>query len=199
MQLVVNGNGHYPLYSIGQLGFLMAVLSRPVWSRVNSNPHQRAVQLIRDRKIRVYSVMGLELTWCCLVTLALALFWLSKLVFLLRGMLAWGTGRAIAIDCYAFFAIHTMLALLSVIAPMVLMAIAFGLIVPNLLSSALSEYNDELGAAGALFGPGYYLLIAAGLALVSYHYVPVAGYVPAVFLVIFLLMLVYYHQHIPGR
>ncbi len=60
----------------------------------------------------------------------------------------------------------------------------------------------SLGLRGALFGLSYYLLIAAGLALVSHHYVLAAGYMPAVFLVIFLLMLMIwfcYRQHILRR
>ncbi|WP_047237222.1 Bcr/CflA family efflux MFS transporter [Chromobacterium subtsugae] len=43
--------------------------------------------------------------------------------------------------------------------------IAFSIAIPNVLSRALRHYRDQAGAAGALFGLSYYLLLSLGLAL----------------------------------
>lgn len=51
---------------------------------------------------------------------------------------------------------------------MLLVVLAFGMAIPNILGSALVNYSDRLGTAGALFGLLYYLLIGAGLMLVSW-------------------------------
>ncbi|TVP14612.1 multidrug effflux MFS transporter [Shewanella sp. KCT] len=56
---------------------------------------------------------------------------------------------------------------LGFLLPMALIVAAFGIAIPNILSQALVEYRDQAGAAGALFGLLYYLLIALGLAMVS--------------------------------
>lgn len=45
--------------------------------------------------------------------------------------------------------------------------LAFGLAIPNILSQALKHYRNRLGAAGAVLGLLYYLLIAGGLALAA--------------------------------
>lgn len=47
--------------------------------------------------------------------------------------------------------------------PMLLVVLAFGMAIPNILGSALVNYGDRLGTAGALFGLLYYLLIGGGL------------------------------------
>ena len=47
--------------------------------------------------------------------------------------------------------------------PVVLVSLAFGLAIPNLLSGALTHYRDHLGSAGALLGLFYYLVIGFGL------------------------------------
>jgi predicted MFS family arabinose efflux permease len=49
--------------------------------------------------------------------------------------------------------------------PILLVMVSFSMAIPVLLSSALNEYADCRGSAGALFGLGYYTLIGAGLAL----------------------------------
>lgn len=49
--------------------------------------------------------------------------------------------------------------------PMLLVVMAFGLAIPNILASALNAYADRRGTAGALLGLLYYLLIAGGLVL----------------------------------
>ena len=47
--------------------------------------------------------------------------------------------------------------------PMIFISLSFGLALPNLLSTALNNYRDHLGTAGALLGLFYYLIIGAGL------------------------------------
>ncbi|MCG3863246.1 MULTISPECIES: MFS transporter [unclassified Photobacterium] len=47
--------------------------------------------------------------------------------------------------------------------PMALVSVAFGLTLPNLLSTALKNYRNHLGTAGALLGLFYYLIIGFGL------------------------------------
>ncbi len=211
--------------------------THPGQESVKGNKGSLLVRMIRDRKIRVYSVMVAGANVVLFGYFTLGPFLIKQIgfsasVFSLTGVLiAMGSalgamfnrqlltrhsgdqlilrgcwlgvlGALLQLIITFFLPSEPFMALLMVIAPMVLMVIAFGLIVPNLLSSALSEYKDELGTAGALFGLSYYLLIAAGLALVSHHYVSFAGYMPAVFLVIFLLMLMIwfcYRQHILRR
>lgn len=53
------------------------------------------------------------------------------------------------------------------VVPMLLVVLAFGMAIPNLLSTALMAYQDRLGTAGALFGLFYYLIIGASLVLVA--------------------------------
>lgn len=52
--------------------------------------------------------------------------------------------------------------------PMLLVVLAFGMAIPNILGSALANYGDRLGTAGALFGLFYYLLIGGGLMLAAW-------------------------------
>ncbi len=51
---------------------------------------------------------------------------------------------------------------------MLLVVLAFGMAIPNILGSALVNYTDRLGTAGALFGLLYYLLIGTGLMLAAW-------------------------------
>ncbi|PTT32968.1 MFS transporter [Pseudomonas sp. HMWF021] len=51
---------------------------------------------------------------------------------------------------------------------MLLVVLAFGMAIPNILGSALANYSDRLGTAGALLGLIYYLLIGAGLMLAGW-------------------------------
>jgi hypothetical protein len=53
--------------------------------------------------------------------------------------------------------------------PMLLVVLAFGMAIPNILGTALAAYQDRLGTAGALFGLLYYLMIGTGLALVAWQ------------------------------
>lgn len=52
--------------------------------------------------------------------------------------------------------------------PMLLVVMAFGMAIPNVLGAALTAYRDRLGTAGALFGLLYYLVIGAGLTLAAW-------------------------------
>lgn len=52
--------------------------------------------------------------------------------------------------------------------PMLLVVLAFGMAIPNILGAALVNYGDRLGTAGALFGLLYYLLIGGGLMLAAW-------------------------------
>jgi predicted MFS family arabinose efflux permease len=52
--------------------------------------------------------------------------------------------------------------------PMLLVVLAFGMAIPNVLGAALLAYRDRLGTAAALFGLLYYLVIGAGLSLVGW-------------------------------
>ncbi len=52
--------------------------------------------------------------------------------------------------------------------PMLLIVLAFGMAIPNILGMALVNYSDRLGTAGALLGLFYYLLIGAGLMLAGW-------------------------------
>ncbi|HAS6725447.1 TPA: multidrug effflux MFS transporter [Vibrio parahaemolyticus] len=49
--------------------------------------------------------------------------------------------------------------------PMLLVVMAFGIAIPNVLSAALVNYKQQAGSAGAIFGLMYYLLIGSGLGL----------------------------------
>jgi MFS family permease len=52
--------------------------------------------------------------------------------------------------------------------PMLLVVVAFGLAIPNVLGHALVAYQDKLGTAGALFGLMYYLMIGAGMLVTAW-------------------------------
>ena len=54
------------------------------------------------------------------------------------------------------------------VGPMLLVVLAFGMVIPNVLGAALVDYRDRLGTAAALFGLLYYLVIGGGLALVTW-------------------------------
>lgn len=49
------------------------------------------------------------------------------------------------------------------LAPMLLIVVAYGIAIPNILSSALANYRIYSGSAGALFGLFYYILLGLGL------------------------------------
>lgn len=54
------------------------------------------------------------------------------------------------------------------VGPMLLVVLAFGMAIPNVLGAALVAYQDRLGTAAAVFGLLYYLMIGAGLSLVAW-------------------------------
>lgn len=51
--------------------------------------------------------------------------------------------------------------------PMMLVVMAFGIAIPNVLSGALVEYRSRVGSASAVLGLLYYLMIGSGLAVVG--------------------------------
>ena len=53
----------------------------------------------------------------------------------------------------------------SILIPVFGVVIAYGIAIPNVLSQALRHYREQAGAAGALFGLSYYLLLGMMLGL----------------------------------
>ncbi|CAI0964334.1 MFS transporter [Serratia ficaria] len=49
--------------------------------------------------------------------------------------------------------------------PMMLVVMAYGIAIPNILARALRNYKDCMGTAGAILGLMYYLMLAAGLVM----------------------------------
>lgn len=68
------------------------------------------------------------------------------------------------------------------------MMLAYGCAIPNLLATALLKYSDVRGTAAALFGLAYYLMIAAGLGLLSLFHDASVLYQPLGILVVALLV-----------
>lgn len=54
------------------------------------------------------------------------------------------------------------------VVPMLLVVLAFGMAIPNVLGAALVHYRDCFGTAGALFGLFYYALIGGALMIAGY-------------------------------
>ncbi|TKB48548.1 multidrug effflux MFS transporter [Ferrimonas sediminicola] len=52
--------------------------------------------------------------------------------------------------------------------PMMLVVLAFGAALPNILSRALRHYSANAGSAAALFGLAYYMMLGGGLALTAW-------------------------------
>ncbi len=67
----------------------------------------------------------------------------------------------------AGIALHILQDSLQLLAPMLLVVLAVGIAIPNVLGLALASYRDQLGTAGALFGLAYYLMIGVGMLLVG--------------------------------
>lgn len=94
--------------------------------------------------------------------------WLNK-VLLKRGMngdqlVLIAAGIAVAGSLLVLALQHTWLFVM----PMLLVVLAFGMAIPNVLGAALMAYRDRLGTAAAVFGLLYYLAIGAGLTLVAW-------------------------------
>jgi len=69
-----------------------------------------------------------------------------------------------------------------------LLMLAYGCAIPNLLATALDAYSEVRGTAAALFGLTYYLLLAAGLGLLSLFHRPSVMYQPMAMLVVAVLL-----------
>lgn len=52
--------------------------------------------------------------------------------------------------------------------PMLLVVMAYGIAIPNILARALRHYQDCVGTAGAILGLMYYLMLGAGLVLTGW-------------------------------
>jgi MFS family permease len=78
------------------------------------------------------------------------------------------TAYAAILMLAAGLALRMMQDTLWFLAPMLLVVLAFGLGIPNVLGQALAAYRDRLGTAGALFGLAYYLMIGIGMLLVGW-------------------------------
>lgn len=64
--------------------------------------------------------------------------------------------------------VYVMLDTLYFVVAMMLVVMSFGIAIPNILSSALVDYKQYAGSAGAVFGLLYYLMIGSGLALTGF-------------------------------
>ncbi|WP_234496246.1 multidrug effflux MFS transporter [Vibrio maritimus] len=62
-------------------------------------------------------------------------------------------------------AVFAMLDSIWFVAPMMFVVMSFGIAIPNVLSVALTDYKQQAGSAGAVFGLMYYLMIGGGLGL----------------------------------
>lgn len=80
-----------------------------------------------------------------------------QLIQVAAAMMLLGAGGVMLLEQSALFVL-----------PMLLVVLAFGMAIPNILGSALVCYGDRLGTAGALFGLLYYLLIGGGLMLAAW-------------------------------
>jgi len=65
---------------------------------------------------------------------------------------------------------HPLAATVGLLLTQVLMIVAVGCGLPNVLASALQRYRAVQGTAGALFGLSYYVMIAAGLGMLGMLY-----------------------------
>ena len=108
---------------------------------------------------------------CALLLLALSSglgAWLNK-ALLKRGL----SGERLVVVAAAVAVVGSLLVLALqhswlLVWPMLLVVLAFGMAIPNVLGAALVDYRDRLGTAAALFGLLYYLVIGGGLALVTW-------------------------------
>ena len=94
--------------------------------------------------------------------------WLNK-ALLKRGL----SGERLVVVAAAVAVVGSLLVLALqhswlLVWPMLLVVLAFGMAIPNVLGAALVDYRDRLGTAAALFGLLYYLVIGGGLALVTW-------------------------------
>ncbi len=84
--------------------------------------------------------------------------------------------------------VHKNLAVLGVIVPIGLFSVGFATALPNILSSALTQYKDVTGTAGSIFGLGYYLLTAGMTFLMGYLHNGTVYPMPIYFLVLSILL-----------
>ena len=76
--------------------------------------------------------------------------------------LLWIASTLLAIGGFGVFMLQDSVWFL---APMLFVVMSFGIAIPNVLSSALVDYKQQAGSAGAVLGLMYYLMIGSGLGL----------------------------------
>lgn len=79
-------------------------------------------------------------------------------------------GCFVTFICFAFLFINVMTGIVDnkntiissifLLSPMLIFCIGFGITIPNVLSIALSHYQEVVGTAGSIFGFMYYILVA---------------------------------------
>lgn len=87
---------------------------------------------------------------------------------------------------------------LSLFTPMLGFFIGFGIAIPNILSIALSAYQDVVGTAGSIFGFIYYILIATLLFGMGFlhdgTFLPMPAYFMMISSIMFIVSLFIFHR-----
>jgi predicted MFS family arabinose efflux permease len=79
--------------------------------------------------------------------------WQGNRLSMLGALLMLGSGIAVQLLQHSLW----------FVLPMTMVMFAFGLTIPHALGDALTTYRGRMGAAGAVFGLAYYLMIGAGM------------------------------------
>jgi hypothetical protein len=74
---------------------------------------------------------------------------------------------AVTLSALGSLGVYMMQDSLWFLLPMMVVVMAFGVGIPNVLSQALVNYKQAVGSASAILGLLYYILIAAGLSVSS--------------------------------
>lgn len=122
-----------------------------------------------------YGILGVAVAssvfFASLLSRYLNKLWEAKSIILLGCIVLW-LGSLI-LSCFAGIGFVTpqlgSWGLIAVLAPLAVIFLGIGLIIPNSLSLALADYQDYRGTAGSLFGLTYYILIAfltAGMGII---------------------------------
>lgn len=164
-------------------GLNMPALFETLWRMLRDGDIWRSTLLVALFNIALFSYysvgpfqfqrLGLSAQWFGYSGVILALgsglgTWLNKRL-LQRGFSGWELVRLAALLTLAGgIGVWLLQDNELFVLAMLVVVLAFGIAIPNLLGAALSNYNDRLGTAGALFGLLYYLLIGGGLILVGW-------------------------------
>lgn len=74
-------------------------------------------------------------------------------------------GLALSLLCLGSISIYLTLNSIYFVLAMMLVVMAFGIAIPNVISAALKDYKQHAGSGGAILGLIYYLQIGIGLAI----------------------------------